>query len=408
MKWSSGLSVLIASFSPWIGGKRLPINGNVEPLLDFFVPKIKKTVLIDQVYPGSDFVLPRIEVYKRGKRPEIFTSSLLVFWLQPLLKYFNYGGTHVTFKLRDYLSVVDWGFRDKTFFDLFIGLEAVNALAGVLLRAVGKVKTVVYYVSDYSPVRYKSKWFNSLYLWLDRQAAVRADFIWDVSPAIQPARLSAGLDAKKSAPVLVVPNALFPYQIKPAKPAEIVPYSLVFMGTLGFENGPDLAIEALPYIMKKIPQAKLHIIGGGEDEKRLKKLTGDLRITDHVTFHGFIADREKVSAAIRCYMVALAPYVSIPGSARFYGDATKIRAYMAAGLPTITTYVPPLGKEVVAAGAAMSVEDNPCDIANAVIKIFSNQKLFREMSRHALEFAKNNTWEKEFTKAFASMREAFK
>ena len=52
---------------------------------------------------------------------------------------------------------------------------------------------MVYYVSDYSPDRYRQKWFNDLYLWLDRQAAMHADIIWDVSPAMQPARVKAGL-----------------------------------------------------------------------------------------------------------------------------------------------------------------------------------------------------------------------
>ena len=45
--------VLIATFSPWKNGVRLPINGNLEPMRDYFVPRVKKVVLIDQVYPGE-------------------------------------------------------------------------------------------------------------------------------------------------------------------------------------------------------------------------------------------------------------------------------------------------------------------------------------------------------------------
>lgn len=403
LPWSN---ILIATFSPWIDGKRLPINGNLEPLLDFFVPKLNKTVLIDQVYPGSDTVIPRIEVYERGIQ-KITHPSVLLHILYPFLKLINAsnpGETHVLYKIRDFFSVLDWGLRDKTQIDLFIGLESINALAGIILKKIGKIKTVVYYVSDYSPKRYPSSWFNRLYLWLDRYSATHADYIWDVSPAMQPARIAAGLDPKRSAPVIHVPNALYPSQIKQAPLRELKPYSLVFMGTLGRINGPDLAIEALSYVLRRFSQVKLHIVGGNNiDEKRLIALVARLKLKRQVIFHGFIDDRERISKTIRQFAVALAPYPAIPGSARFYGDATKIRAYLAAGLPTITTVVPPLGKEAEAAGAALIVKDNPKALADAIIEVFLNQSLFLKLRKNAIRFARNNTWENEFNRAIAQM-----
>lgn len=399
-------TVFIATFSPWVCGKRLPINGNLEPLLDFFVPKTKKTVLIDQVYPGSDTVMPRIEVYENGKQ-KITRSSALLYFLYPILKLINAsnpGETHIFYKIRDFFSVIDWSMHDSTKFDLFIGLESINALAGIILKKIGKIKTVVYYVSDYSPKRYQNGWFNKLYLWLDRFCATYADFIWDVSPAMQPARIGAGLDPKRSAPVVHVPNALYPAQIKQTPLREVKPYSLVFMGTLGKINGPDLAIEALPYILNKFPQVKLHIVGGNNiDEKRLFTLVKHLNLKNQVIFHGFIDDRERISKTIRHFAIALAPYPAIPGSARYYGDATKIRAYLAAGLPTITTAVPPLGKEAAAAGAALIVKDDPKTLAKAIIEVFRNKSLFLKLRKNAILFAGNNTWENEFAKAVSSI-----
>ena len=124
----------------------------------------------------------------------------------------------------------------------------------------------------------------------------------------------------------------------------------------------------------------------------------------HVAFHGFISDREKVSEIIRKYAIALAPYKMIPGSARLYGDATKIRAYMAAGLPTITTCVPPLGKEVMDAGAAIITDDTAKSIARAAIELFTNTSKLKKMKVKALRFAKHNTWENVYTEAFRQMR----
>ena len=396
-------NILIATFSPWKQGKRMPINGNVEPMIDFFTVRVGKTVLIDQIYPGSDSVMPRVEEYKK-KKQTIKKVSWWLYILYPFLKLSNTDATHISFKLRDFFSVLNIGFDTKTPYDFFIGFEAINALAGVFLKKFGKVKKVVYYVSDYSPNRYRQKWFNDLYLWLDRQAAMKSDIIWDVSWAMQPARIKAGLDEKKSATVLQVPNALYPKQISQASEKDVVPYSLVFMGTLGQENGPDLAVETLPIILKKFPKTILHIVGGGsENEERLQSLVKKLKIEKSVVFHGFIADREKVSATIKPFAIALAPYINIPGSARLYGDATKIRAYLAAGLPTITTTVPPLGKDAEKKGAAIIVKDNKKALAEAIIKVFTDKKLYRSLRKNAFTFARNNTWDNEYALAFEKM-----
>lgn len=402
MQLTKNMSVLIATFSPWKEGKRLPINGNLEPMIDFFTPRVKKTVLIDQVYPGSDFVMPNVEIYDE-KKQYIKKLSWWVYLLYPLLVVTNSSATHISFKLRDYFSVIDVGLQANSPYDIFIGFEAINALAGIALRKMGKVKKVIYYVSDYSPKRYRQKWFNDIYVWLDRQAAIHADYIWDVSSAMQPARIQAGLKKENSAPCLQVPNALYPKQIKQLPESKLIPFSLVFMGTLGVENGPDLAIEALPIIIKKFPKVTLHIIGGGSDIPRLKQLVKDCYVEKYVIFHGFIADREKISETIRKFTVALAPYRAITGSARLYGDATKIRAYLAAGLATITTTVPPLGKEASKHDALLVVNDTKEEIAHAVCKLFTDDYLFKKLRKNALQFAKENTWDNEFTKAFIKM-----
>lgn len=372
---------------------------------DFFVPKVARLVLIDQVYPGSDFVLPRIEMYEKNRPVRLLRTPVFMYVLYPLLLLTNRSGTQVMFKVRDFISVLLEGQRAKQSFDIFIGFEAINALSGIFLRKLGKVRCVVYYVSDYSPSRYKNKWFNSVYLWLDRQAATHADMIWDVSKAMMPARIKAGLNPTHAAPVMHVPNALYPAQIRALPESEINKNSVVFLGTLGYENGPDIAVKAMDLVLKKVPTAMMHIIGGDEpNEERLKELTRSLGISSHVIFHGFINTREEISALARTCQVSVAPYKYIRGSARLYGDATKIRAYVAAGLPVITTRVPPLGKEIEAFGAGLVVDDTPEAFADAIISIFRDRDKYTFMRHKAILFAKQNTWEHEFAKALVAMK----
>lgn len=398
-------SVLFATFSLWTNGKRMPTNGSVEPLRDFLVPRIKKLVLIDQLVPSSEDVLHKIEVYSHKKRTYVpYTPSWWFSLLTPILWMRNTNGTHISFKIRDFLSIIDWTLRDATYFDYFIGLESINTIAGIVLRHFKRVGRVVYYVSDYSPYRYKNRWFNAIYLAFDRFCARHADFIWDVSKAIQPARIQAGLDKKHAAPVIHVGNGLFPGQIKINPLSSMHPHAIVFMGTLGPENGPDVAIRALARLKRIYPDAVLHIIGGTEKSAAwLLPIIKEHGVSSHVVLHGFIPKAEDMAAIMRTCSLAVAPYRSIAGSPRYYGDAGKIRAYCAAGLPIVSSRVPPLGREMELFGAAVCVDDDDKEFADAIQSLFSDRSLYIRMRKNAIRIARKNTWDHQFAQAFDDM-----
>ena len=353
----------------------------VEPLLAFFLPKVKELDLLDGAHPGSSTVLTFYEQYKNGvliRKSFLWISTLLY----PFLILQNSNATHLAFKIRDLLCTVGYGLSLKTKYDLFIGLESVYALAGILLKKIGKVKKVVYYVSDYSPKRYPNRLINGIYLWLDRFCCYHADYIWDVSKVIMPTRIRSGLNAKKSAPLILVPNALFDEQISYLPREKRQPNSLVFLGTLGPENGPQVAIDAMSLILKKIPKACLHIIGGGDDfEEPLKRRVARLKLEDSVVFHGFISNAVEVSKLARNFMVGLAPYTALPDSPRWFADATKIRLYMGIALPVITTYVSPLGKDVAEKGSAVIVGDNERELAEAIVAILQDRNYMTKCAK---------------------------
>lgn len=396
--------IFLATFSIWEKGKRTSINGMVEPMLSYFLPKTSTVDLIDGFHPGSSNVISIIEQHKNGKLMHT-TKSFISLILSPLLRLQNNNATQILFKIRDFFSVLEWGIRAKTRYDLFIGLESIYALAGILLKKIGIVKTVVYYVSDYSPNRYPQVWFNNIYLILDRFCVRNADYIWDVSPAIHPARIKAGLNFKQAAPVILVPNALFPDQITHISEKEIKQNSLVYAGTLTYSNGPDLAIEAVAILLKKFPKASLHIFGSnGKDQARIKTLIQKYCMEKSVVFHGFITQVADITNAIKTYAIGLAPYINTVGSHRKYGDATKLRLYMGAGIPIVTTNVPPLGKIISKFGAGVVTKDNPKSLAEVIIDLFSNEKKYLSMRKKAIKYAKSNTWENTYTMAISKMK----
>lgn len=266
------------------------------------------------------------------------------------------------------------------------------------------MKIVIYYVSDYSPSRYPQKWFNDLYLVLDRFCCYHADYIWDVSKAMHPARIEYGLDKNKSAPVIHTPNALFPEQVCPKPLNEIKKNTIVYAGTLNKFNGPDLAVSAMAHVLKKYPKAELHLYGGnGKDKKRLRRIIQKAELGSSVVFHGFVTDAIELSRKISRYSVGVAPYLAIPGSHRQYGDATKLRLYLGAGLPIVTTPVPPLGKELAERGIALISEDSEESLAGVILKLFISEKRYRGMRKKAIAYAEKNIWEKTYSNSLARM-----
>jgi glycosyltransferase involved in cell wall biosynthesis len=403
-KLDKNSKVLIGTFAVWDKNRRVQaISGMIEPLLNFFCPRVSRVDLIDGPHPGSSQVISLVEIHQKGKRRKDYSLKTARL-LSPLLKIKNTSRTQIIFKIRDLLATLEWGLISGQKYQLFIGLESIYTLMAIFLKKLGKVEAVVYYVSDFSPNRYPQKWFNKLYLWLDRFCAMHADFIWDVSEAMHPARIKAGLDPKKSAPDIHAPNA--PNTAVEYKPlAKLKPLSLVYAGGFGSENGIDLAIKAMPRVIKKIPKANLHIYGWPpEIEKKLKKLTRELRVEKNVFFHGFINGQAKLSRHLRQYQLALAPYRATPGSHRWYADAIKIRHYLSCGLPIITTPVPPLGKEVVKAGAGLIAKDNEKEFAKAIIKMLEKKTVYHKARQAAIAFIKDNTWENTYTNALKKMR----
>jgi glycosyltransferase involved in cell wall biosynthesis len=222
---------------------------------------------------------------------------------------------------------------------------------------------------------------------------------------MMPARIKAGFDERKSAPLIHVPNGLFESQIAYLPTSKTIPYSLAFAGTIGPENGLDLAIQALEKARKKIPELSLNIFGSGlpEEEKKIADLIKKLGLEKSVTNHGFISDLNVLSKKLMKYQIGLAPYRAISWSVRWYADATKIRLYFANGLPVITTQVPPLGKEVEQKHAAIVVNDTISDFSNAIVSMATNKNAYEKYRNAAIHYAKNNTWENSYNNAVKKM-----
>ncbi len=399
-------SIFIATFSHYEKGKRLPTNGMVEPMLSFFLSKVKKLVLLDEPHPVSDSINPVVEIFHQGHLKNRFhIPTLAFFFVYPFCKLPSKKQTRISYKIRDLLSVIYVFLTQKEKFDLFIGLEGINALAAILFRKLGKVKTVVYYVSDYSPTRYGKTFFNSLYLWLDKFCVEHADFTWDVSPAMKEGRIKAGILRSDTNRIIHVPNGLFQSQIDPLPISERARDRIIFIGIFDPELGIDLMVEALKLVQKERPKATLHIIGGTENDiANLKKKASRLEVEKSLVFYGFVPQDKEMTEIVRHCYIGVAPYRTYKSSRRRYGDSGKIRIYLGCGLPIVSTNLLWHTKYAIKRGAGIGVKDTPIDLAKGIVTLLQDENLYKKSSEIAIKLSKENTWENTYSKALQDMK----
>jgi glycosyltransferase involved in cell wall biosynthesis len=66
----------------------------------------------------------------------------------------------------------------------------------------------------------------------------------------------------------------------------------VFLGRLVDSKGVDSVLEVLARVRKKVPKARMRIIGDGPDRKRLETMAKKLGLADVVTFYGWVPPEE--------------------------------------------------------------------------------------------------------------------
>lgn len=391
--------IIIASYMHVMNDEFTTLGGPALALRNYLKTRTVKLTCIWQPLPISDTLDVIAEVYRNDSRKVYHMPMLNWPWNRE-------GGInflYVALKPRDILADIYFGLRLRDCYDYWIGVEALNALAGAVLKRTGIVTRVIYYNLDYGEARFKNKFLNWIFHTLDRLAARYADVVWNLSPEMARTRNRLTHNRLKFAPQLTVPIGTDVERVQRLPFEQIDRYAIVYLGLLSENTGAGLVLEAMPILARTVPEAKLLIIGSGPLESAMRIRAAQLGLSATVKFLGRVSDAV-VEETLRCSAVGIAPYPPDSNSIKKFTDVTKPRMYMVCGLPVIITDVPPVAKEIAQNRAGFVIDYDKEALSTAMVRLLTDEELLKEFRQNAVNLAFKYGWVDIFSRAFSETK----
>lgn len=153
---------------------------------------------------------------------------------------------------------------------------------------------------------------------------------------------------------------------------------LGYVGVMGTQDGVDHLLRALHHLIHDLGRTDFYciLVGSGDALPGLESLTQQLRLTDYVSFTGWVNKQADVARYISSMDVCVAPEPSDPYNDR--STAAKVMEYMALGKPTVAFNLPE--HRFTAQGAALYAQPNDeLDFARQIAVLMDDPERRRKM-----------------------------
>jgi glycosyltransferase involved in cell wall biosynthesis len=271
----------------------------------------------------------------------------------------------------------------KKSIDVFIGIDPLNAFYGIVLRKLGKVKTVIFYTADYATNRFSNSALNYVYHWIDRYAIKNSDQVWNVSTKIVELRKRQGVEDDRN---FFVPNSPEFNKVKRLDYRKINKHEIVIVSTISASIALQLIFEVISGLSEKYPDIKLKIIGISDWSKEFRQSLEKLNIIDNVVFLPSM-NHESLLKQLCISAIGLALYTNVTSWTK-YCDSMKARDYLACGLPVIITKEPSTARDIQDGKAGYVVGLDKNKLINIIDDLFKNKNEYIEMRNNAIALAK--------------------
>ena len=165
---------------------------------------------------------------------------------------------------------------------------------------------------------------------------------------------------------------------------------IMFPGGLHWHQGLDIAIQAMPAVLEKLPGAEFHIYGDGNMKVELIALTKKLGLGDKVRFF------DPLPLSQIAEVMAGADLGIVPKRADSFGNeaySTKIMEFMSLGVPMVVSETK-IDRYYFDDSVVRFFESgNPQALAAAIVEVLQNNELRQRLIANASTYAARNSWE---------------
>jgi glycosyltransferase involved in cell wall biosynthesis len=155
------------------------------------------------------------------------------------------------------------------------------------------------------------------------------------------------------------------------------PFLVVYLGTMGPQDGVDLLIESVAHIVRQRNRQDVSFtfIGGGSETPRLKAQVEGADIGPFISFTGRISDDE-LGACLSTADVCVAPDPKNPMNDK--STMNKILEYMAYARPVVVFDLTE-GRRSAADAALYARPNDPVDFAEQILKLLDSESLRNQL-----------------------------
>jgi len=206
---------------------------------------------------------------------------------------------------------------------------------------------------------------------------------------ISPSKYSRSLHENIVGDIRVLPNGI---QLSHFSKIVNCNNILLYAGRLSHEKGVGYLIDAMPMILRKVPNMSLTIIGDGPEWENLNSKVGQLGLNDEIRFLGQIENND-ISRHIGSAAILVVPSIG----PELFG-LVGVEA-MSVGRPVIASRVGGIPEWLEDGKTGFLVDPGSSDqIAEKVIQLLSDRELLDKMGKYAHQEGKQFSIEKHVDK----------
>jgi len=252
-------------------------------------------------------------------------------------------------------------------YEVFIGGNNFDTLAGIVLRTFGKkIKKIIYFSADYSENRYNNKILNAIYENIEKLVLTNSDLVISNTSRAEKKRLSLGLDKKKSMFIpngVILKNPIFP-------PKKIAKKVFVYIGNVTKEHG------ILEFVKKtKVIIDHLTVIGQGDQWEDLRNYCKKEHIESKFFYK--MGHDEAISYLQSFEGFGLAPY-TLEAKWTWYASPLKVNEYIASGVPVIISSVPEIASYIKNKKLGIVYQDLDVTKMEQMLNLFEEANFYKK------------------------------